>query len=205
MGKHVVAEAVGDEGIEGVVVAINGPVLAEFLRAENQHALVFQLEVFDDGERLEGFAQADAVGKDAAVVLEDLVDRAFDAVALELEKGLPNLRVHDLDVLVEQAALFLVGEEVFKDVEEGFVVDEFRRVVLVKLVEVLQDFLPSRLPPSAGSFQSSSNQAFRSRRSRLLSTSRFSSMLLLPAPRPRPRTVKLELPRMASSTPALAM
>ena len=101
--------------------AIDRPVLAELLRTENEHALVFQLEVFDDGQRLEGFAQADAVGEDAAVVLEDFVDRAFDAVALELEKRLPNLGVHDLDVLVEQAAFFLVGEEVLEDVEERLV------------------------------------------------------------------------------------
>ena len=39
-----------------------------------------------------------------------------------------------------KSALFLIGEEIFKNVEERFVVDEFRRVILVKLVEVLQDF-----------------------------------------------------------------
>ena len=74
-------------GIESVVVAINRPILAEFFRAKNQHALVFQLKVFDDGQRLESFSQADAVGEDAAVVFEDFIDRAFDAIALELETG----------------------------------------------------------------------------------------------------------------------
>ena len=74
-------------------------------------------------------------------MLEDLVDRAFDAVLLELEEGFPNVGVDDFDVLVEQAALVLVGQEFLKDVEQGLVVDELGRVVLVKLVEVEQHFL----------------------------------------------------------------
>src|ERR1019366_8335161 len=143
MRKHGVAKPVREEGFERAVdvCLVNRPVLLELFRAENQHLVVFKLEVFDDGQGLEGFSQADAVGKDATVVLENLVDGTFDAVALELVKGFPNIRINDPDILVEQAALFLVGEEVFKNVEEGFVVDEFRGVVLVKLSKVKKNLL----------------------------------------------------------------
>jgi hypothetical protein len=50
----------------------------------------------------------------------------------------------------------------------------------------------------------SSNHCLSSWRSRLPSTIRFNSMLLAPLPKPSPRTVKLELPRIASSTPPFA-
>ena len=140
--KDGVGKPVFSEGIEKTVVLglINSPVLLEFFWAKNQHTLVFQLKVFDDGQRLESFSQADAIGKDAAIVFENFIDRAFHAVALELKTGFPNLRVHDFDVLVKQPALFLIGEKIFKDVEQRLVINKFRRVILVKLAEVLEDF-----------------------------------------------------------------
>ena len=54
--EHVVAEAVVAERIELVVQFIDRPVLAQLLRAEDEHAFVAQLEVFDDRERLVGFS-----------------------------------------------------------------------------------------------------------------------------------------------------
>lgn len=42
--------------------------------------------------------------------------------------------------MVEQAAFFLIRQKVFKNVVEGFVIDELRRVILVKLGEILQHF-----------------------------------------------------------------
>jgi hypothetical protein len=60
------------------------------LGTKHQHAVVAQLVVLDDGERLEGFAEADAVGDDAAAEALQLVDRADNAVALELVELLPD-------------------------------------------------------------------------------------------------------------------
>ena len=74
-------------------------------------------------------------------MLENLVDGALDAIPLELEQGLPNPRVHNLDVLIEQTALLRGSQEILEDVEQGLVVDEFRGVVLVKLVEVTEDLI----------------------------------------------------------------
>ena len=67
MGQYIVAEAVLVEGVERTVGAIDRPIPAEFLRAEDEDPLVFQFEVFDDRERGEGFPEADAIGENAAI------------------------------------------------------------------------------------------------------------------------------------------
>jgi hypothetical protein len=51
--------------------------------------------VLDDGERLEGLTEADAVGDDAAAEAFELVDGADDAVALKLVELLPDDGVAD--------------------------------------------------------------------------------------------------------------
>ena len=76
-------------------------------------------------------------------MLQDFVDCAFDAVALKFKEGLPNPGVHDLDVLVKQATLLLIGKEVLKDMEQGFEVDEFRGVVRNLASVSFSDFLLS--------------------------------------------------------------
>lgn len=78
------------EALERTVRAIDGPVPAEFLWAEDEDSFVFQLEVFDDGERGEDFSEADAIGEDAAIGGEDLVDGGFGSVLLERIERLPN-------------------------------------------------------------------------------------------------------------------
>ena len=92
VGKNVVTEAVVQERIEQAVGLVNGPVVAKLLRAENKDAFILQLEVFDDGEGFVGFSQADAVGNDAAVVAENLVDGPFRTILLKLEQRFPDLR-----------------------------------------------------------------------------------------------------------------
>ena len=83
VGKNIEAKSVVHQGIEAAVGFEDGPVRAEFFRAEDEDAFVAEFEVFDDGEGFEGFAKADAVGEDAAVEFEQLVDRALCTVALE--------------------------------------------------------------------------------------------------------------------------
>ena len=82
--QHVVVEAVGGEDVAAVVGLVERPVVAQPLRAQHEHAVVAQLVVLDDRERLERLTEADAVGDDAAAEALELVDRADDAVALEL-------------------------------------------------------------------------------------------------------------------------
>ena len=141
VGNDIVAEAVGDEGIEEAVGLVNGPVVAELLRAENEDALVLQLEVFHDGERLVGFPQANAVRDDAAVVAEDFVDGAFGPVLLELEQRFPDFGLEQAGLAQVRVGLAGVAEELLEEVEERLVVDELRGVVLVELLEVVEDVL----------------------------------------------------------------
>ena len=64
--EHVVVEAVGGQDVAAVVGLVERPVVAQALGAEHQHAVIAQLVVLDDRQRLESFAQPDAVGDDAA-------------------------------------------------------------------------------------------------------------------------------------------
>src|SRR5687768_5852586 len=140
MREDRVCKTIFDEWIQRAVVVrlINRPVFAKFFWTEHKDTLVSQLEVLDDRQRLESFSQANAVRQDATVVLEDFVDGAFNAIALKLKKSFPNICVYNLDVLIEQATLFLIGQEILKDVEKGFEVDEFGGVVLIELIQIKQ-------------------------------------------------------------------
>ena len=139
--EHVVAKAVFLEGVERAVLAIDEPVFGELLGAEDEDALVFQLEVFDDGEGLEGFAETDAVGEDAAVVGEYLVDRRLGAVFLKGVEGVPDPGVGEGESA--QGVVDVAGavQRIAEQVEERQVVDELRRMVAVEFGEVVEDLL----------------------------------------------------------------
>ena len=141
MREHGVGKTVFEEGVEFAVVLgeIDRPVVAQLLGAQHQHTVVAQLVVLDDRQCRVGFTQAHAIGQDAAVVLVDLVDSAFDAVFLEVEQGLPDVGVDD-GGLVEQCGVgFLPGQKALEDVIERFEIDELRRVIDVKLLQVAQN------------------------------------------------------------------
>ena len=91
--EDVVVEAVASKEVAAVVGAIEAPVVAQALGTENQSAVVSQLVIFDDGQRLEGFAKPDAVGDDAPAEAVELIDGAHDTVSLELEELLPHFRI----------------------------------------------------------------------------------------------------------------
>ena len=137
--QDVVVEAVGGEDVAAVVGLVERPVVAQPLRAEHQHAVVAQLVVFDDGQRLEGLAEADAVGDDAAAEALQLVDRPDHAVPLELEELLPDGGVADAGGGLDDPLLVQLVAEVFEDVEEGQVVDERRGLVLDQLGQLCKE------------------------------------------------------------------
>src|SRR3990172_86819 len=138
MGEDVKAEAIIDKRIESVVIAVYRPVLPQFLRAQDEYALILQLEILYHRKGLVSFAQTDAVREYAAVVLQDFVDCALGPVPLELEKRPPDARINDLDVEIKQAAFFLVREEGLENMKECLVVNELRGVVLVNLRQVMK-------------------------------------------------------------------
>ena len=157
MVEDVVVEAVGGEEIALVVGFVKGPVVAQPLGAEHQHAPVAQFIVFDDGQGLKGLPQADAVGDNAAAEPVELVEGAQHAVALKFEELAPDDAVADAGrgigeaLLVERAC---VGAQ---DVAQDQVVDEGRRLGRGHLVQAGQNSfairaaclaLPQQLEPA---------------------------------------------------------
>ncbi|MBI2193141.1 MAG: hypothetical protein HYU36_14270 [Planctomycetes bacterium] len=84
----------------------------------------------DDREGFIGLAQANAVGKDTAVVGEDFVDSALDPVLLELEQRLPNLRVEESRCAEVLIGLAGVTQELLENMVDGLVINELRAMIL---------------------------------------------------------------------------
>ncbi|MBT9161457.1 MAG: hypothetical protein DDT27_01649 [Dehalococcoidia bacterium] len=61
------------------------PVVAQPLGTQDKHFVIQKLKILYDSQGLECFAQTNTVSDNAAIVVEYLVDRPFDAVLLELE------------------------------------------------------------------------------------------------------------------------
>ena len=80
--------------------------------------------VFDDGERLESFAEADAVGNDATAEAGEFVNRADDAVALKLEKFFPDDGVADAGSGFDNLFFVQRVAEVFEQMIKNQVVGE---------------------------------------------------------------------------------
>ena len=139
--QDVVVEAIGRQEVAAVVGLVERPVVAQPLGDQDQHAIVAQLVVLDDGERLEGLPEADAVGDDAAAEAVELVDRSDDAVALELVELLPDNRVADaggrLDDLFFVECILGCAEEMVEDES----VRRMRRTVRRQRVETIEDAL----------------------------------------------------------------
>ena len=122
--EHVVMETVGGEDVAAVVGLVDGPIVAKALGDQHQDAVVAQLVILDDGEGLEGFPQADAVGDDAAAQAFQFVEGAHHAVALEPEEFFPDGGIADAGAGFDDAVLVQFRAQVFEDVEENQVVDE---------------------------------------------------------------------------------
>ena len=128
VGEHVEAKPIFQQRIESAVGFEDRPVRPEFFRAENQDAFVAQFEVFDDGEGLEGFAQAHTVGKDAAIVFQQLVDHAFGSVALERIEHFPDLRFQQRGAFQRVIDILGAFEFIAEKMEESEEIDELRGI-----------------------------------------------------------------------------
>ena len=72
---------------------------------------------------------------------ENFVDGTLHTILLKLEEGFPYLSLKKAGLAQFGVGFTGVVQELLKNVEEGLVIDELRRVVLVELLEVLQDLL----------------------------------------------------------------
>src|SRR5438445_789220 len=66
------------------------PVVGQLLGTEHKDGTIAKLVILDDGQSGECLPQADAVGKDAAVVRFQLVDDARGSITLEVVELFPN-------------------------------------------------------------------------------------------------------------------
>ena len=140
VGENGVSKLVARELREGVVPAMDDPVFAELFGANDEHLFVAQLEVFDDGERLISFAEAHAVGEDAAVVIKELVDRAFRAVLLKGVEHFPDLGIEQRRASQRFIHLRVAVEFVAEKVEQREEINELRRVRGGEAIEVSEHF-----------------------------------------------------------------
>jgi len=139
MVQNVVIEPIRGEDVAAVVGLVEGPIVAQALRAEDQRAVVAQLVVLDDGQRLEGLTQADAVGDDAAAEAVQFVDGADGGIALEAIELVPDDSVADtgggLDDALLVQRLVSFAEQVVKDQRIDVVWDAMLRQFAQRLDE----------------------------------------------------------------------
>ena len=137
MAQHFVVEPVFGEDVGFEVAVVGEPVVGQLLGTQHQHRAIAQLVVLDDGQRREGFAQAHAIGQDAAVVGFQLVDDAGGGIALEVEQLLPHQGVQVAGAVVGQHVFGEVFQELVEDVVEHQEVDALGRILLVHRRNVL--------------------------------------------------------------------
>ena len=90
MEKDIIVQAVTGYGIIDIVVLVGIPVLRQLLRTENEDRLIPVLIIFDNSQRSECFTKAYAVGKNATIVLFQLVDDSQNSIPLKIVEHAPD-------------------------------------------------------------------------------------------------------------------
>src|SRR4051794_13883003 len=117
MMQHVIAKLVLRKRIQRTWVSIDCPVPRQFLRAKNQHTFVAQFEIFDNCEGSISLSEAHAVGKNAPVVVEDLIDSGLRPVFLEREKCTPDASIRQRNALEDFIEIAGAVQEVAKQMK----------------------------------------------------------------------------------------
>ena len=134
MEQHVITKPVRGDGIVGVVVFVGVPVLRQLLRAEHQDVFVAVFVVFDDRQGGEGFAEANAVRQNAAVVFFQLVNQPQGSVPLEVIEQIPDFALLETGGLIGENVLGDIFQKFVEDVIEGEEIDELRRIFVVDMI-----------------------------------------------------------------------
>ena len=134
--QDIVVESVRGEDVAAVVGLVERPVVAEALWHEHEDAVVAQLVVFDDGERLEGFSETHAVGDNAAAEAFQFVDGSDHAVALELEELFPNVGFSDASGGFDDLVLVEFVPAIFEEVVDCEEVNQRRLALGGEFIEL---------------------------------------------------------------------
>ena len=117
---------------------INCPVLAQFLGTEYQHPVIAQFKILDNGQRQIRFSQPHTVSDNTAIVPIDFMNRALNAILLEIKQRFPDLGINNRCLIKQRRVRRLAGQKLFKDMEQGLEVNKLRRGIDIELFEIEQ-------------------------------------------------------------------
>ena len=93
MEEHIVAQPVICNGIVNIVTLISIPILTKFFGTKHQNRLVSVFIIFYNRKSGEGFAQANTVCQNAAIVFFQFINDCQSCIFLEIVQQSPNLAV----------------------------------------------------------------------------------------------------------------
>ena len=139
--EDIVAQAILGQRIVAVVLLVGVPVFRQLFGAEHQDRFVAALVILDHGQRREGFAEANAVGQNAAVVFFQLVDDGEGRVFLEVVQHIPDFAVLEAGGLIGQDILGNIVQKFAENVVQCEKVDEFRGIFPVGGGDAFEDLI----------------------------------------------------------------
>ena len=141
MVQNVIAQPIRRNWIVDVVRFVGRPVVRKLLGTEHQHAQIAVFVVFDNGQRSECFAEADAVRQNAAVVLFQLADNCENRVFLECVEFVPDLALTETVGIVRQIVGGYIGQEITKNVVEREEIQKLRAVFPIRSSDTFEYLL----------------------------------------------------------------
>src|SRR5258706_15666222 len=88
-------EPTAAQAVASIIGLVEGQIVTQTFRTQNQYAVVSELIVLYDGQGFECFTKADTVGDDAPANSFELVDRPDHAITLEPVEFFPDNCVAD--------------------------------------------------------------------------------------------------------------
>ena len=139
MIKHIITEAVVYQWIVYIVATVGNPVVKQFLRAKNENRLVSVFVILNDRKCGERLTETNAVGKNAAVILFQLIDDGESGITLEIVEFIPDNARLEAGCLVWQYVFRNIFEKLAEDIVERYEINKLRCILLVCVGYVVDD------------------------------------------------------------------